>query len=81
MQVWSNDKYEKHRATVNSDEERFSIPYFINSTHSTMVEPVDEFIDDERPAKYKAGGSFSHDKHLVISRSLMSKTSRSKAST
>lgn len=56
MQVWSNDKYEsvEHRATVNSEKERFSIPYFFNPTHSTMVEPVDELTDDENPAKYKA---------------------------
>ncbi|KAK1402603.1 gibberellin 20 oxidase 2-like [Heracleum sosnowskyi] len=56
-QVWSRDKYERveHRATVNSEKEIFSIPYFFfNSTHSTMVEPVEELTDDVNPAKYKA---------------------------
>ena len=44
MQVWSNDRYEsvEHRAAVNSEQERFSIPYFFNPARRTAVEPLEE---------------------------------------
>lgn len=56
VQVWSNDKYEsvEHRAMVNSEKERFSIPFFFNPEHSTMVEPLNDLTDDENPPKYRA---------------------------
>ncbi|GFQ03852.1 thebaine 6-o-demethylase [Phtheirospermum japonicum] len=55
IQVWSNDKYEsvEHRVTVNSHKERFSIPFFINPSHSVWVEPLKEMINEQNPAKYK----------------------------
>ncbi|KAK6159393.1 hypothetical protein DH2020_006707 [Rehmannia glutinosa] len=55
IQVWSNDKYEsvEHRVTVNSQKERFSIPFFINPSHSIWVEPLEELINDQNPGKYK----------------------------
>ncbi|KAL0422675.1 UNVERIFIED_CONTAM: putative 2-oxoglutarate-dependent dioxygenase [Sesamum latifolium] len=55
LQVWSNDKYEsvEHRVTVNSQKERFSIPFFINPSHSVWVEPLEELVDEQSPAKYK----------------------------
>ncbi|KAL0365442.1 UNVERIFIED_CONTAM: putative 2-oxoglutarate-dependent dioxygenase [Sesamum angustifolium] len=55
IQVWSNDKYEsvEHRVTVNSQKERFSIPFFINPSHSVWVEPLTELVDEQTPAKYK----------------------------
>ncbi|KAL2477217.1 2-oxoglutarate (2OG) and Fe(II)-dependent oxygenase superfamily protein [Forsythia ovata] len=56
IQVWSNDKYEsvEHRVMVNPDKERFSIPFFLNPSHFTWVEPLEELINEENPAKYKA---------------------------
>ncbi|KAL1534697.1 jasmonate-induced oxygenase 2-like isoform X1 [Salvia divinorum] len=56
IQVWSNDKYEsvEHRVKVNAERERFSIPYFMNPTHDTMVEPLDELLSSRNPAKYRA---------------------------
>ncbi|KAK2991460.1 hypothetical protein RJ640_016495, partial [Escallonia rubra] len=56
IQVWSNDKYEsvEHRVMVNSERERYSIPFFFNPAHYTMVEPLEELIDDQNPAKYRA---------------------------
>ncbi|KAL7206589.1 hypothetical protein ACSBR2_019329 [Camellia fascicularis] len=57
IQVWSNDKYEsvEHRVMVNSERERFSIPFFFNPAHYTMVEPVAELVANEKnPAKYRA---------------------------
>ncbi|KAL3506357.1 hypothetical protein ACH5RR_031739 [Cinchona calisaya] len=56
VQVWSNDKYEsvEHRVMVNSEKERFSIPFFFNPAHYTWVEPLEELINERNPAKYKA---------------------------
>ncbi|XP_057494963.1 jasmonate-induced oxygenase 2-like [Actinidia eriantha] len=57
IQVWSNDKYEsvEHRVMVNSDKERFSIPFFFNPAHYTMVEPLKELLDGhQHRAKYEA---------------------------
>lgn len=55
IQVWSNDRYEsvEHRAMVNYERERFSIPFFVNPAHYTNVEPLEELINYQNPAKYK----------------------------
>ncbi|KAL2455782.1 2-oxoglutarate (2OG) and Fe(II)-dependent oxygenase superfamily protein [Abeliophyllum distichum] len=55
VQVWSNDKYEsvEHRVTVNSERERFSIPFFFNPSHNVMVEPLKELTTKQNPARYK----------------------------
>ncbi|CAH9142635.1 unnamed protein product [Cuscuta epithymum] len=56
MQVWANDKYEsvEHRVVVNSKKERFSIPFFFNPAHDTMVKPLQGLLSDENPARYRA---------------------------
>lgn len=57
VQVWSNDRYEsvEHRVKVNSEKERFSIPFFLNPAHYTWVEPLKEMTNQQNnPAKYKA---------------------------
>ncbi|KAL5562513.1 hypothetical protein UlMin_032260 [Ulmus minor] len=66
-QVWSNDKYEsvEHRVMVNSEKERFSIAFFLNPAHYTLVEPLEELVDDKNPPKYKGytwGQFMSHRK-------------------
>ncbi|WCJ33788.1 2-oxoglutarate (2OG) and Fe(II)-dependent oxygenase superfamily protein [Euphorbia peplus] len=56
VQVWSNDRYEsvEHRVKLNSEKERFSIPFFFNPSHYTMVQPLGELINDDRsPPKYR----------------------------
>ncbi|KAJ0980311.1 hypothetical protein J5N97_008566 [Dioscorea zingiberensis] len=56
IQVWSNDKYEsvEHRASVNTEKERFSIPFFFSPTFSTNVKPLEELVsDDKNPARYQ----------------------------
>ncbi|XP_011080765.1 probable 2-oxoglutarate-dependent dioxygenase At5g05600 [Sesamum indicum] len=55
IQVWSNDKYEsvEHRVVVNSDKERFSIPYFLYPSHYTWVEPLEELVKEQNPARFK----------------------------
>ncbi|WJX46396.1 hypothetical protein P8452_33204 [Trifolium repens] len=55
IQVWSNDAYEsvEHRVMVNSEKERFSIPFFFFPAHDTEVKPLEELINDENPSKYR----------------------------
>lgn len=62
-QAWSNERYEsvEHRAMVNHKRERYSIAFFFNPSHSTIVEPLKELIDPENPPKYK---SYSWGKYL-----------------
>ncbi|XP_006650308.2 probable 2-oxoglutarate-dependent dioxygenase At5g05600 [Oryza brachyantha] len=54
IQVWSNDRYEsaEHRVAVNVEKERFSIPFFFNPASYTMVEPLEELVGEESPARY-----------------------------
>ena len=56
FQVWSNDRYEsvEHRVMVNSERERFSLPFFLHMAHYTMVKPLEELINVQNPAKYRA---------------------------
>ncbi|XP_066386675.1 jasmonate-induced oxygenase 2-like isoform X2 [Miscanthus floridulus] len=56
MQVWSNDRYEsaEHRVSVNSEKERFSMPYFFNPARDAIVEPLEELVSEENPPRYSA---------------------------
>ncbi|KAG5063032.1 hypothetical protein JHK85_004215 [Glycine max] len=55
IQVWSNDAYEsvEHRVVVNSEKERFSIPFFFYPAHETEVKPLEELINEQNPSKYR----------------------------
>ncbi|KAF3435683.1 hypothetical protein FNV43_RR22774 [Rhamnella rubrinervis] len=55
IQVWSNDKYEsvEHRVMVNSEAERFSIPFFFNPAHYTLVKPLEELVSEQNPPKFR----------------------------
>ncbi|KAJ4804425.1 2-oxoglutarate (2OG) and Fe(II)-dependent oxygenase superfamily protein [Rhynchospora pubera] len=55
IQVWSNDKYlsAEHRVSVNTERDRFSIPFFFNPASSIDVRPLPELVDDRNPGKYK----------------------------
>ncbi|KAF9675945.1 hypothetical protein SADUNF_Sadunf09G0086800 [Salix dunnii] len=55
LQVWSNDTYEsvEHRVMVNSGRERLSIPFFLGPAHHTNVQPLEELVNQQNPAKYK----------------------------
>ncbi|KAL5070897.1 hypothetical protein RYX36_021784 [Vicia faba] len=55
VQVWSNDKYQsvEHRVVVNTQKERFSIPFFFYPSHHVMAKPAEELVNDKNPAKYK----------------------------
>ncbi|XVE93302.1 hypothetical protein REPUB_Repub01dG0179300 [Reevesia pubescens] len=55
LQVWSNDLYvsAEHRVVVNSEKERFSIPFFFFPSHYATVKPLEELVNEQNPAKYK----------------------------
>lgn len=56
FQVWSNDKYEsvEHRAVVNTEKDRLSIPFFFHPSRTVMVKPLEELINEQNLAKYRA---------------------------
>ncbi|BAT75062.1 2-oxoglutarate-dependent dioxygenase [Vigna angularis] len=64
VQVWSNDAFEspEHRVVVNSEKERFSIPFFFFPAQETDVKPLEELINDQNPSKYR---SYKWGKFLV----------------
>ncbi|XVF45201.1 hypothetical protein PTKIN_Ptkin02bG0185900 [Pterospermum kingtungense] len=55
IKVWSNETYEsvEHRVRVNSERERFSIPFFFNPAHYTMVKPLEELTSEKNPPRYR----------------------------
>ncbi|KAE9613581.1 hypothetical protein Lal_00016142 [Lupinus albus] len=55
IQVWSNDAYEsvEHRVVVNSEKERFSIPFFFFPSHDSEIKPLEELINEKNPPKYR----------------------------
>jgi isopenicillin N synthase-like dioxygenase len=54
LQVWTNHIYEsvEHRAVVNSEKERYSIPIFFYPSHDVVMKPVDELVNEQNPARY-----------------------------
>ena len=38
---------------VNSERERFSIPYSLFPAHDTEVKPLEELINEQNPSKYR----------------------------
>lgn len=55
LQVWTNDKYwsAEHRVLVNTERERFSIPFFFFPGHQVDVKPLDELTGEQNPPLYK----------------------------
>ncbi|KAJ6752376.1 hypothetical protein OIU85_002776 [Salix viminalis] len=53
--VLSNDRYKSvlHRAVVNSEKERISIPTFYCPSQDTVIGPPEEMVDDDHPAVYR----------------------------
>ncbi|XP_061995496.1 protein DMR6-LIKE OXYGENASE 2-like [Rosa rugosa] len=56
MQVLSNDRYKSilHRAVVNSDKERISIPTFYCPSYDAVIKPAPKLVDDDHPALYRS---------------------------
>ncbi|KAL3742802.1 hypothetical protein ACJRO7_018158 [Eucalyptus globulus] len=62
MQVISNDKYKSilHRAVVNCDRERISIPTFYCPSPEALIGPAQGLIDHDNPAVYR---SFTYEEY------------------
>lgn len=62
MQVLSNDRYKSvlHRAVVNCDKERISIPTFYCPSPDAVIAPANDLIDEHHPAVYK---KFTYDEY------------------
>ncbi|GMN31199.1 hypothetical protein TIFTF001_003146 [Ficus carica] len=56
MQVISNDRYKSvlHRAVVNCNKERISVPTFYCPSPDAVVEPAKDLISDDEPAVYRS---------------------------
>ncbi|MCD9560444.1 hypothetical protein HAX54_019126 [Datura stramonium] len=56
IQVWSNDRYESVNIGWQPAPRKrdFLSPFFFSPSHYVMVEPLEELISEESPAKYKA---------------------------
>ncbi|MFS8026013.1 putative flavanone 3-dioxygenase [Helianthus anomalus] len=54
-EVMSNDKYKGilHRAVVNCDKERISIPTYYCSSPEAVIGPVSEVVSDDEPVVYR----------------------------
>ncbi|XP_020203605.1 LOW QUALITY PROTEIN: protein DMR6-LIKE OXYGENASE 2-like [Cajanus cajan] len=54
IQVISNDRYKSvlHRALVNSEKERMSIPTFYCPSPDAVMKPAPQLVDDDHPAHY-----------------------------
>ncbi|XP_028777079.1 probable 2-oxoglutarate-dependent dioxygenase At5g05600 [Neltuma alba] len=52
----------EQRVIVNCKKERFSISFFFNPAHYTIVEPLKELIHEQNPSKYRP---YNFGKYLV----------------
>lgn len=54
IQVISNDRYKSvlHRAVVNCDKERMSIPTFYCPSQDAVIGPAPQLVDDDHPPQY-----------------------------
>ncbi|TKY64163.1 Naringenin,2-oxoglutarate 3-dioxygenase [Spatholobus suberectus] len=54
IQVISNDRYKSvlHRALVNCEKERMSIPTFYCPSPNAMIKPAPQLVDSDHPAQY-----------------------------
>ncbi|ERN10149.1 hypothetical protein AMTR_s00169p00070560 [Amborella trichopoda] len=55
FQVWTNEKYNSllHRVVVNSQQERFSMITVFTPSYHTLVQPLEEMVDEQDPPKYR----------------------------
>lgn len=55
MQALSNDNYKSvlHRAVVNCEKERISIPTFYCPSPDAVIGPAPELVTDDQPAVYR----------------------------
>lgn len=55
VQVWSNDRYQAalHRVITNTNEVRYSAPYFFNPAWETNYAPLPTTVDQANPPRYR----------------------------
>ena len=55
VQVWSNDRYQAalHRVTTNTDNPRYSAPYFFNPEYRANYAPIPTMVDADNPPRYR----------------------------
>jgi len=55
VQVWSNDRYQAalHRVVTNTENARYSAPYFFNPRYDANYAPLPAMIDADHPARYR----------------------------
>ena len=55
VQVWSNDGYRAatHRAITHAQQERYSVPFFLNPSYETLYAPLPTTVTTIRPARYR----------------------------
>ncbi|MDH3753115.1 MAG: hypothetical protein OEU32_04510 [Acidimicrobiia bacterium] len=62
MARWTNDRYRStpHRVVGSPDQERFSVPFFVNPDPRTIVECIPSCVTLEEPCRYEpvAAGAF-----------------------
>ncbi|KAJ1408351.1 Oxoglutarate/iron-dependent dioxygenase [Sesbania bispinosa] len=75
IQVISNDRYKSvlHRALVNSEKERMSIPTFYCPSPDAVVRPAPQLIDADHPAQY-TNFTYSEYYHKFWNRGLSKET-------
>jgi isopenicillin N synthase-like dioxygenase len=58
VQVWSNDRYRAalHRVRTNTDQDRYSVPFFFNPSYDTSYAPLPTTVDAHHPARYRPIG-------------------------
>jgi len=67
LQIWSNDQFQatQHRVVVNSNKDRYSIPFFFNPHFTSEIKPLDVCVDKDHPLRYKPCiyGQYMNERH------------------
>ncbi|CAL9022156.1 unnamed protein product [Prunus brigantina] len=61
--IWVKPTPNAYVINVGDKKERFSMPFFLNPAHYTIIKPLEELTNEENPAKYKPyswGKFFAH---------------------
>jgi isopenicillin N synthase-like dioxygenase len=55
IQVWSNDRYRAalHRVVTNPQQDRYSVPFFLNPSFDTTYEPLPTTVTADHPSRYR----------------------------
>ncbi|MED6130276.1 hypothetical protein PIB30_000177 [Stylosanthes scabra] len=70
IEVLTNGKYKsvEHRAVVHKDKDRLSIVTFYAPSYEVELSPIQEFVDEENPCKYRRYNHGEYSKHYVTNK-------------